>query len=545
VFAEEGHIPRLGILIGALCGALVTAALVAILFLAYALAGLPFVPFQLFDRAARTLPGSVIRFGIDTMVSVIRGLQIGETSSVAKTAEQTMAIGGCLLVGTVAGALLFAIGRPRSGRGRAPGIVLGLLVGVPAAWIAATVEQPSSARPIVGAAWVLLAFVAWGLALVWIRDRIAIPVTTAEGIAAAEAVRLDRRHFLVRVGGATATITIAGAALGTLLTRRRVDEAPAAGALEPWSTSHRLPNVDASVAPAKGTRPELTPLADHYRIDIDTTPPAVSEHNWRLKIGGLVRQPTELTLAQLRAYEPLHQFVTLACISNPVGGDLIGTTRWTGVSLGRLLKDIGLQPGATHLRIRSVDGFFEVVPLDVVRADERVMLTYAWDGLPLARPHGFPLRIYIPDHYGMKQPKWIDSIHVIDAWEPGYWVHRGWDREARMRATAVIDTIAMNMMIIDPAKAVTIPIGGIAHAGARGISRVEASVDGGPWEPALLRDPISPTTWVIWRYDWLFRPGKHTFTVRCFEGDGTPQIAEESPPSPSGATGLNRVTRTL
>src|SRR5262249_31944244 len=155
----------------------------------YALAGLPFVPFQLFDRAARTLPGSVIGFGIDTMVSVIRGLQIGETSSVAKTAEQTMAIGGSLLVGTLAGALLVGIGR--SGRGQGPGIVLGLLLGVPAAWIAATVEQPSSAGPIVGAVWVLLAFVAWGLALVWIRDRMAIPVTTAEDIAAVEAARLD------------------------------------------------------------------------------------------------------------------------------------------------------------------------------------------------------------------------------------------------------------------------------------------------------------------------------------------------------------------
>jgi DMSO/TMAO reductase YedYZ molybdopterin-dependent catalytic subunit len=532
------------ILVGALCGALVTVALIAILFLAYALAGLPFVPFQLFDRAARTLPGSVIRFGIDTMVSVIRGLRIGETSSVAKTAEQTMAIGGCLLVGTLAGALLFAIWRPQAGRWQGPGIVLGLLLGVPAAWIAATVEQPSSAGPIVGAAWVLLAFVAWGLTLAWIQNRLAIPVTAPEGIAAAEAVPIDRRRFLVRVGGATATITIAGAALGTLLTRRR-EAAPAGVALEPWSRSHRLPNADATVAPTKGTRPELTPLADHYRIDIDTIPPAVSDRDWRLKIGGLVRHPTELTLAQLHAYEPMHQFVTLACISNPVGGDLIGTTRWTGVSLGRLLDDIGLQPGATHLRVHSVDGFFEVVPLDVVRADERVMLTYAWDGLPLERPHGFPLRIYIPDHYGMKQPKWIDSMEAIDAWEPGYWVQRGWDREARMRATCVIDTIAMDMMIIEPGKTVMIPIGGIAHAGARGISRVEVSVDDGPWQPAQLRDPMSPTTWVIWRYDWPFRTGKHAFTVRCFEGDGTPQIAVESPISPSGATGLDRVTRML
>jgi DMSO/TMAO reductase YedYZ molybdopterin-dependent catalytic subunit len=536
--------PRPGIVVGALCGALVTAALIASLFLAYALAGLPFVPFQIFDRAARTLPGSVIRFGIDTMVSVIRGLRIGETSSVAKTAEQAMAIVGCLVVGTLAGALLFAIWWPQAGRSPGRGIVLGLLLGVPAAWIAATVEQASRAGPVVDAAWVLLAFVVWGLTLAWIQDRLAITVTRADAPAAGEALRMDRRRFLDHVGGATATITVAGAALGTLVTRGRI-AAPATGAPEPWSRSHPLPNADAAATPAKGTRRELTPLADHYRIDINTIPPAVDERDWLLKIGGLVRQPAELTLGQLQAYAPVHQFVTLACISNPVGGDLIGTTRWTGVSLGRLLDDIGLQPAATHLRIRSVDGFFEVVPLDVVRADERVMLTYAWDGLPLARPHGFPLRIYIPDHYGMKQPKWIDSLEAIDVWEPGYWVQRGWDREARMRATSVIDTLAMGMMIVEPDETVMIPIGGIAHAGARGISRVEVSVDGGPWERALLRDPMSPTTWVIWRYDWPFLPGKHTFTVRCFEGDGTPQIVAESPISPSGATGLDSVTRML
>src|SRR5262245_29362266 len=202
---------KTGIFVGALCGALTTAALVAILFLAYGLAGLPFVPFQLFDRAARTLPGSVISFGIDTMVSVIRALRIGETSSVAKTAEQSMAISDCLLVGTLAGGLLFALRRPQTGGWHGSGIVLGLLLGVPSACVAATAEQPDSVGPLISAAWILLAFVAWGLTLAWIQDRLAIPVTAAQGIAAANVVGNDRRRFLVRVGGATATITIAGA----------------------------------------------------------------------------------------------------------------------------------------------------------------------------------------------------------------------------------------------------------------------------------------------------------------------------------------------
>ena len=123
--------------------------------------------------------------------------------------------------------------------------------------------------------------------------------------------------------------------------------------------------------------------------------------------------------------QAIDQFVTLCCISNPVGGDLIGTTRWSGVALQQLLARIDVMPRATHLEIVSADGFSEVVAIDTIHADARIMLAYAWDGLPLARPHGFPLRLYVPDRYGMKQPKWIASIEAIDRWKPGYWVARG------------------------------------------------------------------------------------------------------------------------
>ena len=235
----------------------------------------------------------------------------------------------------------------------------------------------------------------------------------------------------------------------------------------------------------------------------------------------------------------MHQFVTLSCISNPVGGDLIGTTRWTGVSLRRLLPDLRWQPTATHLKIRSADDFFEIVSLDAIKADERIMLTYAWDGVPLRREHGFPLRIYIPDVHGMKQPKWIESLEFTDHWEPGFWVQIGWNKVAQMHATSVIDTVAVDMTIIGADKRKLVPIGGMAHAGDRGISKIEVQVDNGPWEQALIRMPLSQLTWVVWRYDWPFRPGKHTFTVRCYDGNGNLQIAAPSPPEPDGATGLS------
>ncbi len=524
---------------GALVGLIVTAPLVAIFYAGYALAGLSFVPFSVFDWTTRVLPGRVVTFGVETMVRIIRGLNLGATATAAKTAEQAMAITGFLAAGIVFGAILFAILRSLQRKLVVPiGLLAGALLGVAALFIGRNAGF-STVNPVANAVWIFGLFVAWGAALGWAYCRLITGESAATGPAgpaAATVGMLNRRRFAIRFASVAAVVTVAGAALGNAV-RRRERTAIAEG--EFWSATHPLPNADALVKPAPGTRPELTPVPDHYRIDINTEPPVVPEGPWRLKIGGLVEQPSAFALAELRSYQPSHQFITLSCISNLVGGDLIGTTRWTGVSLKRLLPQFRLLPNATHLRVRSADGFFEVVALETINADDRVMLAYAWDGVPLTAKHGFPLRLYAPDRYGMKQPKWIESIDAIDHWEPGYWVVRGWDREARMKATSVIDTIAANMMIGQAGPGMRVPIGGIAHAGVRGISRVEVRVDGGEWQPAQLRTPLSGQTWVIWRYDWPLQKGKHVFAVRCFDGLGAPQIVAEAPPYPSGATGLN------
>jgi DMSO/TMAO reductase YedYZ molybdopterin-dependent catalytic subunit len=519
--------------LGALIGALVTAPLLALSYVAWTLVGLPFVPFTIFDWISRVLPGSIITAGIDTMVWSIRTLRLGATASAAKMAEQTMAIMVCLVAGAVAGGLIGLL-RARRNAAQAAGVAIGLTAGVLVLLIARDLSTPSALPPAIRALWILAAFTAWGAALGWAAGRTSEATATAGYSAAVE--RVDRRRFLVRLGGATAVITVVGASVGALVGAKR-----SRGAVQGAGTlpAIPLPNADAAVKPAPGTRPELTPLAQHYRIDINTSLPVIAAESWRLKIGGLVEHPLELSLADLRGYEPMEQFITLACISNPVAGDLIGTARWTGVSLQRLLPDWKLNGTATHLKIRSADGFSEVVALDLIRADPHVMLTYAWDGVPLLAEHGFPLRIYIPDRYGMKQPKWIEAIEALDHPEDGYWVTRGWDREARMKATSVIDTVAVNMMISQPTADMRIPVGGMAHAGARGISKVEVQVNGGDWHAAQLRTPLSDRTWVIWRYEWPFQTGKHTFTVRCIDGRGAAQIVEEAPPHPSGASGLH------
>ncbi|HVR22951.1 MAG TPA: molybdopterin-dependent oxidoreductase [Candidatus Polarisedimenticolia bacterium] len=532
---------RPGIVGGLFVAAMLTAALIGIFFFAWKAVGLPFVPFDVFDWQNRVLPGRIIAFGIGSMVAVIRVLNLGPTSTTAKTAEQAMAIAEMFITGVVGGIIVFLILRSaRRVHGFAVGLALGFVLGLPAVLITLRGSETTSVGPWAGAVWVLAAFVVWGAVLGQSEQRLIGSEETTSAASDGAVRRIDRRRFLVQLGGTTAVITVAGAVVGKLVEARRREPAMmASGERRRWSAAHPLPNANAGVQPAPGTRPEFTPLERHYRIDINTIPPKIDERRRWLKVSGLVENPLALTLGQLQSYEPMHQFITLSCISNPVAGDLIGTQRWTGVSLQRLLPDLRLKPGATHLKLRSADQFFEVVSLDAIKGDPRIMLTYAWDGVPLSREHGFPLRIYIPDVHGMKQPKWIESIEAIDHWEPGYWLKRGWNNVAQMHATSVIDTVGVDMTVIGADHRKLVPIGGIAHAGARGISKVEVQVDGGPWERADLRTPLSQLSWVIWRYDWPYQPGRHTFTVRCYEGNGTPQIATPSPPEPNGATGLD------
>ena len=532
-----------GASVGAWVGAFLTAILIALFYVGWQAAGLPFAPFDAFDWMARVLPGPLITTSIDSMVAVIRALGLGEISQAAKTAEQGMAVVTMLIGGIVLAAVFFATlarWRRSPSASVALGSLLGAAVGLVLIIISLRVNQTATTGPAVNSLWILAVLLAWGAALGWARHRLTVTAEASSTAPQASAEPLDRRRFIVRLGEAAAVITVTGGGVGAWLGSTRGRSAGPDAQAIPWSATHPLPNADTSVQPVKGTRPEFTPMEDHYRIDINTRPPTVHEGEWRLRVGGLVDRPMDWTLTDLRdRYTPLNQFITLACISNPIGGSLIGTQRWTGIPLRQLLEEVGPQASATHLRIHSVDDFFEIVPLEDALADERIMLTYAWDGLPLPPEHGFPLRIYIPDRYGMKQPKWIESMELVDHDEEGYWVRRGWDKEARMKATSVIDTVAVDMMISGADDTTIVPVGGIAHAGDRGISRVQVQVDDGPWDDAELRDPLSDKTWVLWRIGWPFQAGDHTFTVRCFEGDGTPQIATRSPVSPSGATGLD------
>ena len=413
--------------------------------------------------------------------------------------------------------------------------------------IISTVITQSPHSPLVNAGWLALLFVGWGVVFLYSADRllrVEQPVEAEQPPEVRTVERMERRQFLIRLGASTATITVLGSGVGALLAQseQRRLEAQLAGSMShetEGGSNAPFPNADDPVSPAPGTRPEYTPLKDHYKVFIRAEPTIIDGASYVLPITGLVDNPLMLTLDDLRDnYTARDQYVTLSCISGRVGTTLISTTQWTGVSLQEILADAGVQPEAGYLYITSGDGFYETVSLRLIAEDERIMLCYAWDGNPLPVDHGFPLRIWIPDRYGMKQPKWITSIEVTDTYEEGYWVRRNWDEVARVQTTSVIDTVAVDALIEEGERRL-VPIGGIAFAGAREISKVEVRVDGGQWQEALLRAPLSETTWVIWRYDWAFSSGEHTFEVRCVDGHGAQQIEDARPSRPSGATGIH------
>ena len=530
---------------GALVGGLLTASMISMMYLADQIAGLPFAPFDLFNWIARMLPGPVITSGIDLMIDtmLLLGINVADT---AKLAEQVMAVMLFLILGILTGAIFFIIINTRQIKmDLLAGLVLGALFGLPIVVISVGFGE-ARVHASISFIWLLILFLGWGLTLGWSYRRL-YQVEEEPSIPDEEMRRVEtinRRQFLIVLGGATAAITVAGAGIGAPLSgaERRRREQALAGSMAHQSEGPEgssFPNANDPVVPAPGTRPEYTPLKDHYKVFIELEPTEIDGAGWHLPVTGLVDNPLMLTLDDLRNnYEPRNQYVTLSCISGRVGTTLIGTTQWTGASLQEVLADAQVRGDARYLVVVSGDGFYETIDLDLIASDDRIMLTYDWDGNPLPEDHGFPLRVWIPDRFGMKQPKWITGIEVVDEYQEGYWVERGWDEIAQVKTTSVIDSIAVEALI-EQGDQTLVPIGGIAFSGDKGVSKVELRMDGGPWQAAQLRSPLSETTWVIWRYDWPFEAGDHTFEVRCVEGDGTPQIEDMQKSRPSGATGIH------
>jgi DMSO/TMAO reductase YedYZ molybdopterin-dependent catalytic subunit len=518
---------------GFVLGALTSVLAVSILHAGNRAAGLPFAPFEVFEWMTRWLPGAWLAAGIDLMVTFITALGVGPTSVVAKAAEKALAVVFFVSGSAVLGALVGLFRRP--GALRLAGLAAGMV------WLVVVVVAETTLRTFSasGLTWLALVMFGWGLGLAEVLQRVARRTSSARRESGAA-----RRRFLASIAGGIAAASAVLLGLASLF-RRRGEGEPEVGTAQLTSGSAGSPSPEALAArtqPAAGTRAELTPNDRFYRIDIDLEPPRIEAASWRLHVDGLVKEPLAMTMAELRSLPAVSQIVTLECISNPVGGDLISTSRWTGARLRDVLRLAGASENVRAVHIQAADGFYESVGIDDIN-DERTLLVYEMNGVPLPVEHGFPLRIYIPNRYGMKQPKWITRLRVSDQEGRGYWVDRGWSKDAIVGTTSVIDMVRSSMMIGD---AKVLPVGGIAYAGARGISKVEIQVDDGPWEEAtLVAPPLSALTWVLWRYDWPYQKGRHAFRVRAYDGSGALQSTRERPPHPDGATGLHAMTFNL
>jgi DMSO/TMAO reductase YedYZ molybdopterin-dependent catalytic subunit len=288
----------------------------------------------------------------------------------------------------------------------------------------------------------------------------------------------------------------------------------------------------------KGLSPEVTPNEKFYTISISLFDPTINPKTWKLTVHGLVEKPLQLSLEELKALPSYEAYVTFACISNEIGGKLIGNARWKGVPLRTLLEMAQLKPEARRVVLRSDDGYSTGIPLERCLRPQ-TFLAYEMNGHALPDSHGFPLRAVVPGYYGMKQPKWLTEIEVVEDDYQGYWEERGWADEAVVKTLARIDVPAHRAQIALSGA----PIGGIAFAGDRGIQKVEFSQDGGKtWQEATLKPPLSPYAWTLWRAVLaLPSSGEYLLVVRATDSHGIRQDERVSEPLPDGVSGYHKV----
>ena len=288
-----------------------------------------------------------------------------------------------------------------------------------------------------------------------------------------------------------------------------------------------------------GVSPAITPVQDFYVVSKNFSDPVVDGQGWRLSIGGRVDRPQSLSLSELRSLPSVSQYVTLECISNDVGGDLMSTGSFTGVKLSDLIATASPRSGGTWAAFKATDGYAESLPLSVINSNPSILVAYDLNGTPLPAAHGYPARILVPGHYGMKGPKWLTSIDVVDHESGGYWEQQGWDHNALVKTTSRFDMPRDG----DIVKLGPINLAGVAFAGTRGISKVEYSTDGGgTWSAATPTAPLSNLTWVLWQATWTpAAEGSYKLIVRATDGAGAMQDSGSAASYPSGAAGFHTI----
>ena len=356
----------------------------------------------------------------------------------------------------------------------------------------------------------------------------------------------DRRRF-VQASGAAAGVAAVATAIGRGVTAARESDQRAASNVQLPTLATAPTGGTLPVSPTEPVAPEgaqlfdatpfITPNKDFYLIDTTLSLPRVDLKKWTLTIDGMVSKKLSLTYDDLLARPMVERTITIACVSNEVGGDYIGNAVWQGVALADLLREAGVDPAAEQVFGTSVDGWTCGFPVSAALDGRDAIIAVGMNGKALPPEHGFPARVIVPGLYGyVSATKWVQRLSLTTwAQAEGYWVPRGWARDAPVKTQSRIDV---------PRRGDRVPVGrtaiaGVAWAQHRGVTKVEVSIDGGPWAEARLGKDVSIDAWRQWAYDWDATPGDHEVRVRATDATGVPQTDQIARPDPDGATGYH------
>ncbi|MFN0143048.1 MAG: molybdopterin-dependent oxidoreductase [Mycobacterium sp.] len=399
------------------------------------------------------------------------------------------------------------------------------------------------ARPGAGLADIVptLAGVACAIAVLRVLTSGRIVDRVEESDATHDVDRVDggRRLSLVTLGFTAAGL--ASGVLGAVLTRKVRSVSGDRDALALPTPQNPPAPPPADVTPKGVALPSfITPNADFYRIDTALSVPQLSRADWRLRIHGMVDREVTYTFEDLKRFEPIQQTVTLTCVSNPVGGELISNATWIGYRVADLVREAGIASDADMALSTSIDGWTAGTPAQALTDDRDSMLAIGMNGVPLPVEHGYPARLVVPGLYGfVSATKWVVDLELtrFDRAE-AYWTKLGWSAKAPIKTQSRVDVPRRGQRVA----AGPTTFGGVAWAQYRGIKAVEVRIDDGPWQPAQLGAAYSDDTWRLWSFPWNATPGAHTIAVRATDNTGAVQTGDQMGVIPDGATGWDTVS---
>ncbi|MGO1487439.1 MAG: molybdopterin-dependent oxidoreductase [Arachnia sp.] len=438
--------------------------------------------------------------------------------SVFGTADKAFLL---VVIALAVAALGWLAGVAQRRTGWAGGLLLGAL-GVGSGIIASLRPSSSPTSIIAGmvAALVAVSVLRWGIGRLATIDQ------------SSHAVNDEPNRRLFMIGGAGVAAGGLGLAAVEGFIRPATVGRPPIDLPAPQSTSSLPPGLESQI---DGLTPLRTPIADFYRIDIAVSVPRREAEDWELVIDGMARNPYTITFDELLAMPMVERDVTLTCVSNPIGGQYVGSTRWQGVLVADIIRKADPEARVEQVLSTGADGFTASTPLEVMLDGRDAMIAVAMDGEPLTRVHGFPARLLTPGLYGyVGATKWLEKLTLTTFDEAqAYWTNRGWGETGPVKTATRIDVPGNQ---VDPGDSV---IAGVAWATHRGISKVEVRVDDGPWQQATLGEEVGDDYWRQWQLPWTADSGTHQITARATDQAGEVQTDAIQDVVPDGPTGYH------